>query len=67
MIEYSGATAVPILLKEKNEFALTADEVLEKITNKTRLIVLNSPANPCGGTTPKSQFDRLDKGINEYF
>lgn len=66
MIEYSGATAVPILLKEKNEFALTADEVLEKITNKTRLIVLNSPANPCGGTTPKSQFDRLIKGLMEW-
>ncbi len=66
MIEYSGATAIPILLKEENEFSFSADEVLDQITPKTRLIILNSPANPCGGAVPKSQFDKLIGGLEKW-
>ena len=66
MIEYSGATAIPILLKEEHEFSFSADEVLDQITPKTRLIILNSPANPCGGAVPKSQFDKLIGGLEKW-
>ena len=51
VIRYSGATPVPIALREENGFAFSADEVLAQITPKTSLIIINSPANPTGGVT----------------
>ncbi len=63
VIDYCGAKAVPIVLREENEFAFSADEVLGQITPKTRLIILNSPANPTGGTVPKSEWDKLVDGL----
>ena len=66
VIDYTGATAVPIHLKEKNNFAFNADEVLTNITPATRLIIINSPANPTGGTTPKEEMDKLVKGLREH-
>ena len=64
VIRFSGATPVPIELKEANGFAFSADEVLGQITPRgTRLIIINSPANPTGGVTPKEEVDRLVKGI----
>ena len=66
MIEYSGASAIPILLREENEFSFSADEVLDQITPKTRLIILNSPANPCGGAVPRYQFDKLIGGLAKW-
>jgi aspartate aminotransferase len=49
VIDFSGATAVPIPLREENEFSFNAQEVLDLITPATRLLILNSPANPTGG------------------
>ena len=43
VIKYSGATPVPISLKEENGFAFDADTVLSQITERTRLIIINSP------------------------
>ncbi len=63
VIDYCGAKAVPIVLREENEFAFSAEEVLSQITPKTRLIILNSPANPTGGTVPKSEWDKLVDGL----
>ncbi|MBT3628772.1 MAG: aminotransferase class I/II-fold pyridoxal phosphate-dependent enzyme, partial [Rhodospirillaceae bacterium] len=65
-IEFSGATAVPIPLYEKTGFSFSAEEVLAKITPRTRLIMLNSPANPTGGITPKAEFDRLVEGLEAH-
>lgn len=62
-IRFSGATAVPIPLREENEFAFSADEVLSKVNDKTRLIILNSPANPTGGVVPKAEIDKLVAGL----
>ena len=62
-IEFSGATAVPIPLYEETGFSFSAEEVLSKITPRTRLIMLNSPANPTGGVTPKTELDRLVEGL----
>ena len=66
VIRYSGATPVPIALEEKNGFALSAELVLEQITERTRLIIINSPANPTGGVTPKEEIDRLVAGLDAH-
>ena len=65
-INYSGATVVPYGLIEENGFAFDAEEVLSKITDKTSLILINSPANPTGGTTPKSEMDKFIKGLEDF-
>lgn len=66
VIEYSGARPIPIVLREENEFAFSAEEVLGQINNKTRLIILNSPANPCGGAVPKQEFEKLIDGLANW-
>lgn len=66
VIRYSGATPVPIALKEENGFAFSAEEVLGQITDRTRLIIINSPANPTGGVTPRSEIDKLVAGLAEH-
>ena len=48
VIEFTGAKAVPIPLYEDSGFSFSAEEVLAKITPRTRLIIVNSPANPDG-------------------
>ena len=65
-IRYSGATPVPFALEERNGFAFSAEAVLEAITPRTRLIVINSPANPTGGVTPKEEIDRLVAGLEAH-
>jgi aspartate/methionine/tyrosine aminotransferase len=66
MIEYTGATPVPVPIREENGFAFSAEETLKLITPKTRLIIVNSPANPTGGVTPKSEVDRLVAGLDKW-
>jgi len=66
VIKFTGARAVPIPLHEENGFSFSADEVLAKITPATRLIVLNSPANPTGGVVPREEFDRLVEGLARH-
>ncbi|MBA4782974.1 MAG: pyridoxal phosphate-dependent aminotransferase [Rhizobiales bacterium] len=66
MIEFTGAKPVPIPIREENGFAFSAEETLALITKKTRLIILNSPANPCGGVTPKAEIDRLVAGLDGH-
>src|SRR3546814_957116 len=63
VIDFTGARAVPIPLREDNGFAFAAEEVLGLITPRTRLIILNSPANPTGGVTPRAEVDRLVEGL----
>src|SRR3954470_13840401 len=63
MIEFTGATPIPVPIREANGFAFSADETLSLITERTRLIILNSPANPTGGGTPKQEIDRLVAGL----
>jgi len=66
MIEYTGATPVPIPIREENGFGFSAEETLSLITDKTRLVIVNSPANPCGGVTPKAEVDKLVQGLPEH-
>src|SRR5690606_21817840 len=66
MIEYTGATPVPIALKEENGFAFSAEEVLTQITPRTRLIIINSPGNPTGGAVPEEEIKRLISGLERH-
>src|SRR5580704_14766136 len=66
MIEFTGAKPVPIPIREENGFAFSADETLALITPKTRLIIINSPANPTGGVTPKAQVDKFVAGMEKW-
>ncbi|MGB5557283.1 MAG: pyridoxal phosphate-dependent aminotransferase [Paracoccaceae bacterium] len=66
VIKYSGATPVPFALSETNGFAFDAEALLAQITPKTRLIIINSPANPTGGVTPKEQIDKLVAGLADH-
>lgn len=66
VIDYSEARAVPIPIREENGFAFSADDLLELITPATRLIILNSPANPTGGVTPGDEIDKLVKGLEQW-
>jgi aspartate aminotransferase len=49
VIEFVGAKAVPVQLREENDFRLDTDELKKLVTDKTKLIVINSPQNPTGG------------------
>ncbi|MEW6123369.1 MAG: pyridoxal phosphate-dependent aminotransferase [Pseudomonadota bacterium] len=63
MIEHTGATPIPVPIREENGFAFSAEETLALITQRTRLLIINSPANPTGGVTPKAEIDKLVKGL----
>jgi aspartate aminotransferase len=66
LIEWTGAVAVPIALHESRGFAFSTEEVLDQITPRTRLIIVNSPANPTGGVVPKEELDRLAAGLARF-
>ena len=58
MIEATGATPVPVPMRAENGFAVSADEVASLITDRTRLLIVNSPGNPTGGVTPVIDFGK---------
>ena len=55
VIKFVGAKPVPIPLREENGFSLDPEYVKEKITAKTKMIILNSPENPTGGVATREQ------------
>jgi len=66
MIEFTGARPIPVPVREENGFAFSADETLALINPLTRLLIINSPANPTGGVTPKSEIDKLVAGLAKW-
>lgn len=66
MIEFTGARPVPVPIREENGFAFSAEETLSLITPRTRLIILNSPANPTGGVTPRVEIEKLVMGLERH-
>ena len=66
MIDFTGARPVPIPMREANDFAFSAEETLSLLTPETRLIILNSPANPTGGVTPGEEIDKLVAGLARF-
>ncbi|MEQ8387727.1 MAG: pyridoxal phosphate-dependent aminotransferase [Alphaproteobacteria bacterium] len=63
LIRFTGARPVPMTLHETDGFSFRAEEVLAKVTPATRLLILNSPANPTGGVVPREEMDRLVAGL----
>jgi aminotransferase len=61
------ADAVPVIieLKEENQFRLTAQEVLEKITDKTKILILPFPNNPTGSVMGKEDLEAIAKVVIE--
>ena len=66
VINYSGATAVPIELHESSGFTWDPEQVLSQVNERTRLIILNSPANPTGGAATREQVDALARGLERW-
>ncbi len=66
VIRFSGAIPVPMPLHESAGFSFSAEEVLERISPRTRLMIINSPANPTGGVVPRRELDRLVAGLERH-
>jgi aspartate aminotransferase len=66
LTEFAGATAVPVPLREENEFRMDPGEVASLITDRTRLLVLNSPHNPCGSALTQEDVEALAKLAIEH-
>lgn len=65
MINYLGARAVPIRLREDRDFGLDVDELASLITDRTRLIIINSPQNPTGGVLSKRDIQDIADAIGD--
>jgi aspartate/methionine/tyrosine aminotransferase len=65
MIDYVGAKAVPIRLREELDFRLDVDELAGLINDRTKLLILNSPQNPTGGVLEKKDIDAVVRAIGD--
>ena len=63
---YVGAKAVPLPLRQENGFRLDPDELASLVTPRTRLIILNSPANPTGGALTRSDLESIAAVAREH-
>jgi aspartate/methionine/tyrosine aminotransferase len=66
MIRFVGAKPVPISIREDNGFNFDPDELSALLSNKTRLLILNSPANPTGGVLTRDMIERVVKGLRRF-
>jgi aspartate aminotransferase len=65
MINYVGAKAVPIRLREELDFRLDVGELASLINDRTRLVILNSPQNPTGGVLTRDDIDAIARAIGD--
>jgi aspartate aminotransferase len=65
MINYVGAKAVPIRLREELDFRLDVDELASLINDRTKLIILNSPQNPTGGLLTQDDIAAIARAIGD--
>lgn len=65
MINYVGAKAVPIRLREELDFRLDVDELASLINDRTKLLILNSPQNPTGGVLTREDIDAIAHAIGD--
>jgi aspartate aminotransferase len=59
MIDFSGAKAVALPIREENDFRLDVEELARLITPTTRLLIINSPANPTGGVLERTDIEEI--------
>ncbi len=65
MINFVGGRGVPYALREERDFDVDVDEILDKLTDRTRLVIANSPHNPTGGVMSRAAIEALAKGLAE--
>ena len=65
-VRAAGAKAVAYPIREAQDFGFEAEEVLSLVNERTRLIIVNSPANPTGGVVQRQQFERLAEGLLQH-
>jgi aspartate/methionine/tyrosine aminotransferase len=65
MINYVGGTAVPIPLREERDFAVDPHELASLISDRTKLIILNSPQNPTGGVLSRRDVEKIAEAIGD--
>lgn len=65
MINYVGGRAIPIQLREEHDFSLDVDELAALITDRTKLIILNSPQNPTGGVMQRRDVEQVARVIGD--
>ncbi|HDP98309.1 MAG TPA: pyridoxal phosphate-dependent aminotransferase [bacterium] len=65
VIDFVGAKSIPYPLREEREFSFDVDEFLSLVTDKTKLIILNSPQNPTGGVLTKTDLAAVAKVARE--
>ncbi len=65
MINYVGGRAVPIQLREERDFALDVDELKALISDRTKLIIINSPQNPTGGILERHDIEEIARVIGD--
>jgi aspartate/methionine/tyrosine aminotransferase len=65
MINFLGATPVPMPLVESRGFSFDLDMFRDKLSNRTRMVVLNSPANPTGGMMPRDDLAEMAEMLRE--
>ena len=65
MIHFLGAKAVPIALREEKDFRFDANELADLITDRTRLVILNSPHNPTGGVLSEQDMRDVAAAIGD--
>jgi aspartate aminotransferase len=64
--DFAGASPVAVPLREENQFRMDPDEVASLITDRTRLLILNSPHNPCGSALTKGDVEALARLAIEH-
>jgi aspartate/methionine/tyrosine aminotransferase len=62
----NGAVPVPVHLREARDFAFDPHELAAQITPKTRLLILNSPHNPTGGSLVRSDLEAIAEILREH-
>ena len=65
MINYLGGKAIPIHLQEERDFALDIQELASRITDRTKLIIINSPHNPTGGVLTRKDVTEIAEAIGD--
>ncbi len=65
MIRFTGATPVSCPIREENGFALDPEDILSRLTDRTRMVILNSPANPTGGVTGRAELEAVLSALRD--
>jgi aspartate/methionine/tyrosine aminotransferase len=66
MIQFSGGKGIPLPLREENGFSFDPDELRRLASNKTKLIIINTPGNPCGGVLSPEDLNAVAEVAKEH-